>query len=165
MTDLFPSTVPLASGSRDSYGTPDHLFDPLNEVYHFTLDPCAEPWSAKCKRFYTRQDDGLSQNWSGERVFLNPPFSDIRPWLGRVVEEDGGPNRHFLAVCILPAAVNAGWWKLYVDGYARWIWNPARRVQFIPPPGITASSNNVDVSIVGFGCEPPPGWRVWRMIP
>lgn len=41
-----------------------------------TLDPCATPETAKCAKFYTEKDDGLAQDWTGETVFCNPPYSD-----------------------------------------------------------------------------------------
>ena len=56
------------------YGTPKPFFDRLNAVFGpFTLDPCAEPSTAKCEKFFTEEDDGLAQDWSGHTVFMNPP--------------------------------------------------------------------------------------------
>lgn len=45
--------------------TPQALFDKLNGEYGFTLDPCALPENAKCERYFTPDDDGLSKNWGG----------------------------------------------------------------------------------------------------
>jgi hypothetical protein len=47
----------------------------------FTVDCCATAKSAKCARFYTVADDGLRQDYSGEVVWNNPPYSDLGPWL------------------------------------------------------------------------------------
>ena len=33
--------------------TPDELFKELDSKYHFTLDACARPENAKCKKFFT----------------------------------------------------------------------------------------------------------------
>lgn len=52
------------------------LFDELDAEFHFTLDPCATPETAKCAKFYTEEDNGLVQDWTGETVFCNPPYSD-----------------------------------------------------------------------------------------
>ena len=46
--------------------TPQDFFDFLNGIFRFDLDVCALPENAKCKRFYTPEDDGLSQPWGGE---------------------------------------------------------------------------------------------------
>lgn len=46
-----------------------------------TTDPCWHPRSFSTAAItYTRADDGLVQVWLG-RVWLNPPWSDPRPWL------------------------------------------------------------------------------------
>ncbi len=34
----------------------------------FTLDAAAAPHNAKCARYFTRADDGLTQSWGGHRV-------------------------------------------------------------------------------------------------
>jgi hypothetical protein len=41
------STAYIQPSQFDNWGTPRSLFDPLNREFGFTLDPCAEPWSAK----------------------------------------------------------------------------------------------------------------------
>lgn len=48
--------------SRNEWETPQWLFDYLDQEFHFDLDPCATPLNAKCKRFFTKEDDGLSQS-------------------------------------------------------------------------------------------------------
>ena len=45
--------------------TPKYLFKRLSSVFNFTLDACALPENAKCKAFYTPDDDGLSNPWRG----------------------------------------------------------------------------------------------------
>lgn len=65
----------MFSSNRDDWETPQDFFDKLNEQYHFTLDPCSSDTNAKCKKYYTAQDNGLEQDWGGEVVFCNPPYS------------------------------------------------------------------------------------------
>jgi len=62
----------LFSSASVHWATPAHVYDALNAEFHFTLDPCATKENAKCAKFYTKADDGLSKDWSGERVFMNP---------------------------------------------------------------------------------------------
>lgn len=45
--------------------TPKEFFDRLSNVFNFTLDVCALPENAKCKDYYTPDDDGLSNPWRG----------------------------------------------------------------------------------------------------
>lgn len=70
-----------ATDEVDDRGTTPELFDPLHERFRFTLDVAAAPHNAKCDRYYTREDDGLSQSWTGERVWCNPPYSNIGEWV------------------------------------------------------------------------------------
>lgn len=63
------------STGKDDWGTPQDLFDALNKEFNFTLDPCADEFNHKCDKYYTVQQDGLKQDWSGETVFCNPPYS------------------------------------------------------------------------------------------
>lgn len=64
----------------DDRATIPSVFDPLHERFNFTVDVAASPANAKLPRFYTSEDDGLAQDWSGERVWCNPPYSSIEPW-------------------------------------------------------------------------------------
>lgn len=63
------------STGKDNWGTPQDFFDKLDKEFHFTLDPCADAQNHKCKKYFTAADDGLNQDWSGETVFCNPPYS------------------------------------------------------------------------------------------
>ena len=57
------------STGKDDWGTPQDLFDALNEEFNFTLDPCADNNNHKCAKYYTIEQDGLAQSWAGETVF------------------------------------------------------------------------------------------------
>lgn len=60
----------LFSSKNEVWATPQDFFDKLNEEFRFTLDPCALPDNAKCKRFYTPEQDGLAQSWGGGGMFF-----------------------------------------------------------------------------------------------
>lgn len=57
------------STGKDDWGTPQDLFNTLNEEFNFTLDPCADNNNHKCAKYYTIEQDGLAQSWAGETVF------------------------------------------------------------------------------------------------
>jgi phage N-6-adenine-methyltransferase len=95
----------------DLRATPLELFDPLNERFGFTLDVCAEPHNAKCERYFTPEKDGLAQHWDG-RVWCNPPYSDIEPWVAKA------KNALYaeLVVMLVPAnRCEQGWWQRHVE--------------------------------------------------
>lgn len=45
--------------------TPKYLFDRISSIFNFSLDACALPENAKCKDYYTPEDNGLSKPWRG----------------------------------------------------------------------------------------------------
>ena len=55
----------IFSRESDEWSTPQDLFDKLNEEFKFTLDPCATAENAKCKRYFTAEQNGLLQDWGG----------------------------------------------------------------------------------------------------
>jgi phage N-6-adenine-methyltransferase len=57
----------LFSSDNTEWSTPQDFFDEIDEEFHFTLDPCAQPHTAKCSKYYTREDDGLAQDWGGRQ--------------------------------------------------------------------------------------------------
>lgn len=94
--------------TSDKWATPWNIVHALEEEFGpFELDPCCEPHTAKAPRYYTVDVDGLNQPWLG-RVFVNPPYSDPRPWCERAVQSiDSGEAD--LVVMLLPAAVDTAW--------------------------------------------------------
>src|SRR5690349_19840989 len=91
----------LFTSHTDEWATPQDLFDALNAVFKFTLDPCATHENAKCRRYFTRAQDGLKQPWSG-RIFMNPPYGRaIGKWVKKAYEESRRSTE--LVVCLLPS--------------------------------------------------------------
>ncbi len=43
--------------------TPQDFFDKLNKEFNFDLDPCATKENAKCSKYFTKEIDGLKQDW------------------------------------------------------------------------------------------------------
>jgi phage N-6-adenine-methyltransferase len=90
-------------------------FYPLHERFEFTIDVAASAHNTKLPRFYTAEEDGLAQDWSGERVWCNPPYSNIEPWVEKA--HGGGAE---LVVMLLPAnRTEQGWWQRHVEPYRR----------------------------------------------
>lgn len=67
--------------------TPQYLFDELNDEFHFTIDVCATKENAKVNRFFTKDQDGLKQDWTGETVWCNPPYGrEMYAWVRKCYE-------------------------------------------------------------------------------
>lgn len=97
----------LFSHKSDNWATPQWLFDKLNSQHNFTLDPASDGTNAKCAKFYTEQQNGLSQNWNGETVFINPPYSKTYDWVAKAYHE--AANGNTTIVMLLPARVDTRW--------------------------------------------------------
>lgn len=113
-------SVHFSSATPEWY-TPQDFFDRLNEEFSFTLDPCSTHENAKCKKHFTEQDDGLSQSWHGESVFMNPPYGKtISVWMKKAYESC---NRNgAMVVCLVPARTDTRWWHEYaMKGEVRFI--------------------------------------------
>lgn len=80
------------SSAKDEWATPQDFYDGLAKKYDFNLDPCADAGNAKCAKFYTQQDDGLSQDWGGHTVFVNPPYSKVKDWVNKALKESRKPD-------------------------------------------------------------------------
>lgn len=98
------------SSQSDNWATPQDFFDKLHQEFHFTLDPCADISNAKCTKFYTRDDDGLSKSWDNEIVFCNPPYGrEISKWVKKASEASGG-----VVVMLIPARTDTKYFHEYI---------------------------------------------------
>lgn len=114
----------------DERATSPEVFGPLDERFRFTLDVAALPHNAKLARFFTPEDDGLTRPWAGERVWCNPPYSSIEPWLQKAWYEWSQPDGVELVVMLLPAnRTEQGWWQRQVEPFRL---DHSLRVEFLP---------------------------------
>lgn len=98
------------SSSSDNWPTPKKLFEELDQEFGFTLDPCASTENAKCARFFSVQEDGLTQEWTGV-VFMNPPYGrEIGKWMKKAFESS---TQGATVVCLIPSRTDTQWWHEY----------------------------------------------------
>lgn len=102
------------SSASGNWSTPQDFFDKLNEEFHFTLDPCADGLNHKCEKYYTEEQDGLKQDWSGEIVFCNPPYGrDVPKWVQKCFNEVYAGECK-CAVMLLNARTDTRWFHDYI---------------------------------------------------
>lgn len=126
--ELSQSMAVMTSSEDMTWATPQEWFDYLDLEFGFTLDPCCVIETAKCAKFYTPKEDGLSKPWAEERVFMNPPYGrDLPTWMRKahIEARDNGA----LVVCFIPARVDTEWWHSYA-AKASEIRFPKGRVKF-----------------------------------
>lgn len=155
---------------RQCYGTPPafmkwtiDLFGPRD------LDVCAIRENAKCEAFigppgYKVLDipggpnmvgtDGLSTPWivpgrARARVWCNPGFGNVAPWLEKAYQEAVDNGTHSL---VLTHLSTDGWYHEAFRKCFR-LWTPYPRLDFVPLEGIEVSDSN------------PSGCWLWEFSP
>lgn len=82
--------VPQDRITTDDYYTPRWVFDALAVTFDIDVSsPPGGPPFVPCRKYFTLEDDGLAQPWDG-LVWMNPPFSNLNPWINRFVEHGNG---------------------------------------------------------------------------
>lgn len=99
----------MFSSKSDDWETPQDLFDKLNEVFHFTLDVCASSKNAKCKKYFTKEQDGLSQDWATNKIWCNPPYGRR---IGEWVKKCSCHPR--CSAMLLPARTDTRWFHDWI---------------------------------------------------
>ena len=108
-------TKGMYTSETDDWSTPQDFFDVLNEEFNFTLDPCSSKENHKCEKFYTIEDDGLSKDWGGNVVFVNPPYGRvIGNWVKKSYEESRKENTK--VVMLVPSRTDTRWFHDYIYG-------------------------------------------------
>lgn len=95
----------LFSHKTDNWSTPKDLLKKLDEEFNFTYDPCP---------LQSEDITVLLQEWKG-RVFCNPPYSNIRPFLEKALIELKKGNIE-IAVFLLFARTDTKWFHDLVYG-------------------------------------------------
>lgn len=141
--DYGGSKTPL--DQRDLWRTPPALFASLNAEFCFQLDAAAAPHNALCRKFITAEQNTLETPWADYMsipgyVWLNPPYSDITPFVKKAAAES---NNQIGTVMLVPADTSVGWFKEAIQTASEVRFITAGRLAFINPvTGKPVSGNN-----------------------
>ena len=125
------------------WGTPQALFDVLNREFLFDLDAAANFDNAKCDKWVGPGSPFQKDTMYGlvschccvfaPRIWLNPPFNNIAPFLGLLLDDLDGYKSTW--VCLLPNDTSTQWYRDYVTkaDEVRHLIGP--RLQFELPEG------------------------------
>lgn len=89
----------LFSSKEEAWSTPQDFFDKLDAEFHFTLDPAASEENAKCKKFFTKEQDGLSRSWGGRLYFAIRLTGETKPLHGSKKDLKRVKKRTLLLSC------------------------------------------------------------------
>lgn len=110
------NTNVMFSSKSEMWSTPQDFFDKLDREFCFTLDSCATAENAKCEKFFSPEDDGLSKPWSGV-VWCNPPYCrQTGKWVKKAYEES--KSNGSTVVMLLPCRPDVSWFHDYILGKA-----------------------------------------------
>jgi hypothetical protein len=137
----------VSSDGNEYYTLAEHIEAARSVLSEIDLDPASHAAAnkvVKAKKFYTRKDDGLAQEWRG-RVWLNPPWGDEGPaFVAKLVEsyEQGSVTAAILLVNA--HATDTRWFQP--------LWNyllcfSCPRIQYWQPDGGGKSPNSGSVFV------------------
>lgn len=141
--DYGGSKTPL--DQRDLWRTPPALFASLDAEFCFQLDAAAAPHNALCRKFITAEQNTLETPWADYLnvpgyVWLNPPYSDITPFVKKAAAES---INQIGTVMLVPADTSVGWFKEAIQTASEVRFITAGRLAFINPvTGKPVSGNN-----------------------
>jgi len=110
------------------------------------LDVCATMDTTKCKKFFTKYDDGLRQKWDID-FFCNPPYSEDKIWIEKCHNESIENKVNGMALIF--AKVDVSWWHEFIEGKAE-VHNQRKRIRFL--------YNGKQLA----GAPRPSCWVIWR---
>ncbi|QDH45797.1 DNA N-6-adenine-methyltransferase [Pantoea phage vB_PagM_PSKM] len=104
--------------ARDAWQTPKWLFNHFAQMAGgFDIDAAANEHNALCESFFSEADNALSFDWdAGKKYWVNPPYSNILPWVEHVVVQGERPGS--VAYMLLPDDVSTLWFRTAMDNAA-----------------------------------------------
>ncbi|MEP8967748.1 phage N-6-adenine-methyltransferase [Enterobacter hormaechei] len=136
--DYGGSKTPL--DQRDLWRTPPALFASLDAEFCFQLDAAAASHNALCRKQNTLETPWADYLSIPGYVWLNPPYSDITPFVKKAAAES---INQIGAVMLVPADTSVGWFKEAIQTASEVRLITAGRLAFINPvTGKPVSGNN-----------------------
>ena len=144
-----------SSGSCEWY-SPVEILRAARDVMggSFDLDPASSREAqdiVQTERFFSVEDDGLAQDWTAQRLWLNPPYSTLKPWVDKLLSE-AEVGRVTQSIMLVRAATEAMWFQPLWDHPLCFV---RGRPRFVPGPGAPDPKNrpHIAVVIVGIGVD------------
>lgn len=162
---------------RQEWRTPFDFCGVLDGEFDFELDAAATIQNAIVAKYITPEMDALDPKtrWVGRgaygdckitRVYCNPGFSFLMPWMQRAYEEAQRlPNAVVAVMGVISPSANSdkkGWWNKWAVKASE-IRLLCPRPEFIAAPGIKQSRNPRENCLVIFRRRPinPPPAVIW----
>ena len=125
--------------------TPPEIIDALGP---FDLDPCCPPtmpWRTAAQMVHW-PNDGLKVDWTGKRVWCNPPYGrDAVPFLRKMAENKTGGG-----ILLIFARTDTSAWQDYIFPYASGVLFLRGRLRFHRPDGTQGETATAPSALVAY---------------
>jgi hypothetical protein len=147
------ATTDLHDGAGDNWFTPAHILTAVEAALgSIDLDPCCHPSAPaylRASRAYclSHGEDGLAAPWDAQTVFVNPPYSDVGPWLERCrIATTKGAR----CVALVPTRPETRAWRrsVFLADSGAWIVQQTGRIRFLGSDGKTHGNGMVTTCFV-----------------
>ncbi len=135
--------------NRDAYRTPPELFAALDAEFDFKLDVAASNENMLCDFRITEEENCLTTDWfaaadmignTGWFAWMNPPYSDIGPFVKRAAEM---ASKGIGCVMLVMADTSVGWYAEAIKTCQEVRFIVGGRISFLDPvTGKPAAGNN-----------------------
>lgn len=154
-------------GDRQCWQTPQDFFDLLDSEFNFDVDVAADENNSKCRAYIDEEDDGLRRPWFRLVGYLNcawcnPPYANPMPWV-IAAHENTEAVWGSVAVLLLNHDASTKWYSYALEHASEIRILTGKRIQFVPPDGIKASTNSKGQCVIIFrkklDCVPCHVWH------
>lgn len=153
--------------ANDEWRTPPGFYHFASAMWGpYDLDVAATPENSMCPRFYTEADNAVSVDipWDG-RVWCNPPYSRIMPWVEKALWEVYSKRRCPHVTMLLPPNVDTEWFHLGAHRATTYLLRG--RIRFMDPTGrkrMAPRDGNIVMTFPGIGQIQTLDWMSYRII-
>ena len=118
---------------KNTYETPPDFYGRCHQEFRFQIDAAAQPQTAKCKQFVSRDQNALGMIFRNKRIWLNPPYGDSdyplgvwTDWCARMCHQYGNTIAY-----LIPSSTDTTWWHELVIPQAAEVRNIRGRIHFL----------------------------------
>ena len=143
----FVNKTSTPADEKDSWQTPQDLYDDLNKEFNFNVDVCASIKNHLCDYFFTEVFSSLDNEWDAfseeagyytDSMFLNPPYSQTQLFLERAAQQ--AKLHNITVVALVNANTDTKWFADAVKS-ANEVRLFTGRIGFIKPDGKKTNRN------------------------
>lgn len=116
--------------NKNNWATPKEVFHPLDDIFHFDLDVCADSMNHKTPTYISEKEDALLCKWAGV-CWMNPPYErgKINSFMKKAWQEYCEGTQ---IVALVPASMSSVWFHRYALKGRIYIYGRVGYASFLP---------------------------------